>query len=86
MSRAPARHDFEGEQLTVAEIRRRVPILSDRSIRDHLQAGRRTRSAMLSFDPAAASARGGRIAAARARVLGHDRAITFGRKQTAPLI
>ncbi|TFZ46470.1 hypothetical protein E5C33_04550 [Stenotrophomonas maltophilia] len=54
-------HAFEGEQLTVQQIHLRVPILSERTIRDHLAAGRRTRSAMLCFDPIAAAARGGRI-------------------------
>ena len=54
-------HAFEGEQLTVQQIHQRVPILSERTIRDHLAAGRRTRSAMLCFDPIAAAARGGRI-------------------------
>jgi hypothetical protein len=54
-------HAFEGEQLTVQQIHKRVPILSERTIRDHLAAGRRTRSAMLCFDPIAAAARGGRI-------------------------
>ncbi|MGG6316797.1 hypothetical protein ACQ5SB_10075 [Stenotrophomonas geniculata] len=54
-------HAFEGEQLTVQQIHQRVPILSERTIRDHLAAGRRTRSAMLCFDPMAAAARGGRI-------------------------
>lgn len=54
-------HDFEGEQLTVRQIHLRVPALSERTIRDHLAAGRRTRTAMLAFDPIAAAARGGRM-------------------------
>lgn len=57
----PRLHAFEGEQLTVQQIHQRVPALSQRTIRDHLAAGRRTRTAMLSFDPAAAAARGGRM-------------------------
>lgn len=61
MSRAALVHTFEGEQLTVRQIAGRVPALSERTIRDHLAAGRRTRSAMLSFDPLAAASRGGRI-------------------------
>ncbi len=61
---------FEGEELTVAQIRQRVPILSDRTIRKHLAAGRDTRQAMLNFDISAASARGGRKAARRAKADG----------------
>jgi len=57
----PRLHAFEGEQLTVQQIHQGVPVLSERTIRDPLAAGRRTRSAMLSFDPIAAAARGGRI-------------------------
>ncbi|MDV3513166.1 hypothetical protein [Stenotrophomonas sp. C1657] len=60
MSRARL-HVFEGEQLTVQQIHQRVPVLSQRTIRDHLAAGRRTSAAMLCFDPIAAAARGGRI-------------------------
>lgn len=44
-----ARHDFEGQRLTVAEIRARVPALSEDCIRDHLRAGRCTVDAMLSY-------------------------------------
>lgn len=54
-------HAFDGEQLTVQQIHQRVPVLSQRTIRDHLSAGRRTSTAMLCFDPVAAAARGGRI-------------------------
>lgn len=54
-------HAFEGEQLTVQQIHQRVPVLSPRTIRDHLAAGRRTSTAMLCFDPIAAAARGGRM-------------------------
>lgn len=46
-----ARFDFEGELLTVAEIRERVPALSDPTIRKHLEAGRNTRQAMLTYRP-----------------------------------
>lgn len=42
---------FEGEQLTVSEIRKRVPALSDQSIRSHLAAGRNSTQAMLSHFP-----------------------------------
>ncbi len=54
-------HAFEGEQLTVQQIHQRVPVLSQRTIRAHLAAGRHTSTAMLCFDPIAAAARGGRI-------------------------
>lgn len=54
----PRLHAFEGEQLTVQQIHQRVPVLSERTIRDHLAAGRRTRTAMLCFDPIAAASRG----------------------------
>lgn len=53
-------YEFEGEQLTVAQIRQRVPALSADTIRNHLAAGRNTRQAMLAFDPAAALRLGGR--------------------------
>ena len=54
-------HASECEQLTVQQIHPRVTVLSQRTIRDHLAAGRRTSTAMLCFDPIAAAARGGRI-------------------------
>lgn len=63
---------FEGEQLTIVEIRQRVPILADSTIRAHLCAGRTTRVAMLSFDPRKASARAARrnnIARNKGRVM-----------------
>jgi hypothetical protein len=66
----PQRFAFEGEQLTVAEIRTRVPALSDSSIRKHLAAGRNTRAAMLNFDPRSAVRANGRKAAARAIATG----------------
>lgn len=34
--------DFEGEMLTIAQIRQRVQIVSDASLRAHLAAGRNT--------------------------------------------
>lgn len=42
---------FEGEELTVSQIRQRVPALSDQSIRSHLAAGRNSTQAMLSHFP-----------------------------------
>lgn len=46
-------YNFENQSLTVAEIQLLVPILSDRTIRRHLAAGRCTREAMLSYNPKA---------------------------------
>lgn len=46
-----ARHEFEGRQLTVAEIRAIVPAISDTAIRAHIRAGRNTRAAMLNHVP-----------------------------------
>lgn len=43
--------DFEGEMLTIAQIRQRVQIVSDASLRAHLAAGRNTASAILSHVP-----------------------------------
>lgn len=43
--------EFEGEMLTVKEIHERVPILGEGAIREHLQAGRNTRTAILSYVP-----------------------------------
>ena len=60
-------YPFEGEQLTVAQIHALVPALSPSCIRNHLAAGRNTRQAMLSFNSAAASVRGGRRTAQRMR-------------------
>lgn len=56
----PATFLFEGEELTVAQIRQRVPVLPDVTIRKHLHDGRRTRQAMLTYDEAAARRRNGR--------------------------
>ena len=45
-------HLFEGQQRTMAEIRAMVPrIKSPSTIHNHLDAGRRTVIAMMSFDP-----------------------------------
>ena len=61
-----ATYTFDGESLTVAEIRKRVPALSDATIRKHLAEGRSTSQDMLSYDPAAAlRANGRRVAKAR---------------------
>jgi hypothetical protein len=47
----PRLFDFEGEQLSAAEIQRRVPAISETSVRQHLAAGRNTREAMLTYRP-----------------------------------
>lgn len=47
--------EFEGQQRTVAEIRKMVPRLSDAGIRKNLAAGRNTVLAMMTFDPKRAS-------------------------------
>lgn len=45
-------YPFEGEQRTMAEIRAMVPLIkSPSTIRGHMEAGRRTVIAMMSFDP-----------------------------------
>lgn len=51
------RYLFEGEEMSIADIRKRVPILSNETIHRHLAAGRNTATAMLSFDGRAAGAR-----------------------------
>ena len=43
----PKTFEFEGENLTITEIRKRVPAFSDQTIRKHLEAGRNTTQAML---------------------------------------
>lgn len=48
-------YEFDGEQLTLAQIQERVPALSRRSITWHLDSGRTTRTAMLTFDGRAAA-------------------------------
>lgn len=43
---------FEGVQRTMAEIRAMVPLIkSPSTIRSHMEAGRRTVVAMMTFDP-----------------------------------
>jgi hypothetical protein len=53
-------HLFDGESLTVAEIHRIIPRISESAIRRHLRAGRCTREAMMSFDPHEATRLGGK--------------------------
>jgi hypothetical protein len=45
-------YEFEGEQLTVAQVHARVPRLGISTVRTHLKAGRKTRFEMLA-DPRA---------------------------------
>ena len=52
--------EFEGQLRSISEIHALVPALTASTIRKHLQAGRTTRQAMLTFDPIAARRRGGR--------------------------
>ena len=70
MTRTAATFEFEGEQLTVAQIRERVPILTDHCIRDHLKAGRNTVQAMLSYCRSHPSWANGRKASKAARAAG----------------
>lgn len=43
-------YPFDGEQLTFADIRRRVPCMSATAVRNGLAKGRTTRSALLCAD------------------------------------
>lgn len=54
MSKAPALFDFEGQRLSLTEIRNLVPYMSREGIRRHIEAGRNTRPQIASFDPKAA--------------------------------
>ncbi|KAF1702872.1 hypothetical protein [Pseudoxanthomonas kaohsiungensis] len=67
-----ATFSFEGQELTVAQIREHVPVLGESTIRSHLRAGRNTRAAMLNFNSTIASRQGGREAAERARKAGSE--------------
>jgi hypothetical protein len=60
-------YDFDGRMLTVPEIRERVPILSERTIRRHLKAGRCTKAAMLGYDVNEAYRRAGKKHSAKKR-------------------
>jgi hypothetical protein len=50
MPAPPKKYEFEGEMLTVAEIQKRVPRLTDPAIRKHLAAGRNTQQAILNHN------------------------------------
>ena len=58
-------HEFEGQQFTIAEIRKAVPAMSEQAIRNAIKVGRNTRVAMLSYDHRAASTAGARKAYAQ---------------------
>lgn len=51
MTRQAQQFEFEGEMLTIAQIRQRVPILNDASLRAHIAAGRNTTQAILTHVP-----------------------------------
>lgn len=70
--KAVATFEFEGEQLTVTQIRARVPALGDATIRRYLAAGRNTRAAMLGVSVSAGRAASGRAAAKRAKASGTE--------------
>lgn len=72
----PHFHLFEGEQMTMAQIRALVPVLGEHSIRGHLAAGRNTRQAMLAVDPAAQRRNAGRLGRAAAEAAGKLPVIT----------
>ncbi|MBN8740711.1 MAG: hypothetical protein BGP24_14735 [Lysobacterales bacterium 69-70] len=60
------RYEFEGQRMTVAEIRAIVPVISRSAVVQHIKAGRTTRQQMLQFDPRAAMRAGGK----RGRIIG----------------
>lgn len=77
------RYEFEGEQLTLREIRARVPILGERTIVKRLALGLTTRIAMLSFDEKAEKRRAGLRGRAAAESAGLIRSYeTSGRSRT----
>lgn len=54
MSKTPEFFDFEGQRLSLTEIRKLVPYMSRGSIGRYIKAGRNTRAQIASFDPKAA--------------------------------
>lgn len=56
-------YTFDGQLMTLAEIRQRVPVISEATIRDHLRAGRNTKQAMLSFSQTEALRQAGKKSA-----------------------
>lgn len=61
------RYWFEGEYLTVRQVRERVPVLSSQTVRARLREGLETRMAMLSVDPDIVRRKNGKRAAQRYR-------------------
>lgn len=61
------RYWFEGEFLTVRQVRERVPVLSSQTVRARLREGLDTRMAMLSVDPDVVRRKNGKRAAQRYR-------------------
>jgi hypothetical protein len=70
MSIVARRFEFEGEELTIREIRERVPVLTGATIRHHLKNGRNTRQLMLAHDIHAARRRAGALGRAAAEAGG----------------
>jgi hypothetical protein len=62
---------FEGRPMTVPEIMRLVPVLTERSVRRFLDQGRDTRQAMLCVDSSLGRRKGGQHTSARKRAWGH---------------
>lgn len=56
-------YTFDGQPMTLAEIRQRVPVISEATIRDHLRAGRNTKQAMLGFSQTEALRQAGKKSA-----------------------
>jgi hypothetical protein len=52
------KYEFEGAMMTLSEIRKRVPRLDNGSIKMHLEQGRCTAQAMLTYNPRAAQRAG----------------------------
>lgn len=63
-------YTFEGQSLTIPEIRLLVPILSERTIRRHLAEGRNTRQAMLAYNSSAKLSAAGKKSHANAKSRG----------------
>lgn len=55
-------YQFEGSQMTLAEVCKMVPRLSRAAVQRALAAGRNTRIAMMTFNPQAAAIAGSRKA------------------------
>jgi len=60
---------FEGEMLSARQIHERVPVISERSVPKHIEAGRNTRAAMLQHCPTRAMKVGGAIGRKRSAMM-----------------